>query len=54
MVLHPDFQKKAQQDIDRMIGQERLPDFSDRSSLPYVDAILNECLRLHPVFRLST
>ncbi|KAK7687277.1 hypothetical protein QCA50_009782 [Cerrena zonata] len=53
MVLHPDFQKKAQQDIDRMIGQERLPNFSDRSSLPYVDAILNECLRLHPVFRLN-
>ena len=53
MVLHPVVQKKAQEDIDRLTDRERLPDFSDRDALPYVDAIVNECLRLYPVFRLS-
>ncbi|KAJ8584349.1 cytochrome P450 [Rhizopogon salebrosus TDB-379] len=49
MVLHPDVQAKAQADIDRVVGQDRLPDFDDRPALPYLDAILRETLRWHPV-----
>jgi hypothetical protein len=49
MVLHPDVQAKAQADIDRVVGQDRLPDFDDRPALPYLDAILQETLRWYPV-----
>jgi cytochrome P450 len=49
MVLHPEVQAKAQADIDRVIGKDRLPNFDDRLKLPYVDAILRETLRWHPV-----
>lgn len=48
MVLYPDVQIKAQAEIDSVcLG--RLPDFSDFSSLPYVDAVVREALRWHPV-----
>ncbi|PIL25374.1 cytochrome P450 [Ganoderma sinense ZZ0214-1] len=48
MALYPEVQKKAQQELDRVVGAERLPDFSDRPSLPYVNAIVKELLRWHP------
>ncbi|KAG1880062.1 cytochrome P450 [Suillus subluteus] len=49
MVLNPEVQAKAQAEIDRIVGKDRLPGFNDRPSLPYVDAILRETLRWHPV-----
>lgn len=49
MTLFPEAQKKAQEEIDRVIGSERLPSFEDRPSLPYVDALVKEVLRWHPV-----
>ncbi|KAJ7143734.1 cytochrome P450 [Mycena epipterygia] len=45
MVLHPEVFAKAQKEIDSVVGNDRLPTFSDRASLPYVDAILNEVYR---------
>ncbi|KAE9396842.1 cytochrome P450 1 [Gymnopus androsaceus JB14] len=48
MILHPNAQAKGQEEIDRVIGRDRLPTFDDRQSLPYVEAIYREVLRLHP------
>jgi hypothetical protein len=45
MILHPSAQKQAQLEIDTVIGSERLPEFEDRSSLPYVEALCWEVLR---------
>ncbi|KAF7324964.1 Cytochrome P450 [Mycena kentingensis (nom. inval.)] len=45
MILHPEALAKAQAEIDSVVGQDRLPTFSDRASLPYVEAILNEVYR---------
>lgn len=45
MLLHPDVQKKAQAQIDQVVGHDRLPDFGDRESLPYIDCIVQETLR---------
>lgn len=45
MVLHPECQARAQKEIDSIVGSGRLPEFSDRSSLPYVEGILQETLR---------
>ncbi|CAL1715485.1 unnamed protein product [Somion occarium] len=53
MTLYPEVQKKAQEAIDKVIGPERLPDFSDYESLPYITAIMNESLRWHPVISLN-
>jgi len=49
MVLHPDIQKRAQDEIDRVVGSNRLPSFADKSSLPYISCIAWECLRWNPV-----
>lgn len=49
MLLHPEVQQRAQQEIDQVIGNDRLPSLQDREALPYVEAILLECLRWYPV-----
>ncbi|EJD42939.1 cytochrome P450, partial [Auricularia subglabra TFB-10046 SS5] len=53
MVLHPPVQKRAQEEIDRVLGHARLPEFGDRELLPYVGAVLLEVMRLYPVLPLS-
>ena len=45
MALYPEVQKKAQAEIDAVIGPDRLPDFQDRSSLPYINAVVKESSR---------
>ena len=54
MVLHPDAQRKAQMEIDNVIGIDRLPDFGDEMSLPYVSALVKEVMRWHPVTPIGT
>ncbi|RPD62677.1 cytochrome P450 [Lentinus tigrinus ALCF2SS1-7] len=49
MSLNPDVQKKAQAELDSVVGPQRLPDPRDKASLPYVNAVLKETLRWHPV-----
>lgn len=55
MVLYPEVQKRAQAEIDSVIGSNlaRLPGWEDRSSLPYIDAVIKETLRWHPVAPLG-
>ena len=45
MVLYPSVLHRAQEEIDRIVGSDRLPLFSDREDLPYVDALVKETLR---------
>ncbi|CAA7266287.1 unnamed protein product [Cyclocybe aegerita] len=49
MVLHPDVMLKAQEEIDTVVGSDRLPTFSDRDALPYTNAVVLEVLRWHSV-----
>ena len=53
MVTHPETAERAHEEIDRVIGNERLPDFNDRNSMPYVNCILKEIYRsvLNHLFR---
>jgi len=48
MTLHPDAQTKGQEEIDHIVGKDRLPTLDDRPSLPYVESIYRETMRLHP------
>lgn len=44
MAMFPEVQKKAQEELDRVIGPGRLPDYGDINSLPYVRVIsYNNC-----------
>ena len=52
MVLNPEVQRKAQKELDSVVG-ERLPDFGDRDHLPYVNATCKEVYRWHPVTPLG-
>ena len=45
MALNPHVVKKAQEQLDRVLGGERLPDFSDQEDLPYISAIIKEAYR---------
>jgi cytochrome P450 len=49
LTLYPEVQRKAQEEIDRVLGPCRLPTVGDRSKLPYIEAVLKEALRWHPV-----
>lgn len=40
--------KKAQAEIDRVVGSDRLVQESDATNLPYLQAIIKETFRLHP------
>ncbi|KAG6886455.1 hypothetical protein C0992_003898 [Termitomyces sp. T32_za158] len=53
MVENVEAQQKAQDEIDAVIGTNRLPDFSDRPNLPYVEALFREVMRWHPVLPLG-
>jgi len=45
MTLHPHVLRKAQEELDRVVGNERLPELSDRENLPYISAVIKELLR---------
>ena len=45
IVQYPEGYKKAQEEIDRVAGNERLPTLNDREALPYLDCVLKELLK---------
>jgi hypothetical protein len=49
MLKFPHVQRKAQEEIDRVVGTDRLPSFDDRDNLPYISAIVKETLRWWPI-----
>ena len=53
MAHHLDIQRNAQAEIDKVVGRDRLPNYSDRVLLPYVEALYKEVLRWHPVAPLG-
>ena len=45
LVLHPEIHKRAQDELDVVVGRDRLPTFDDRPRLAYIDAICREVVR---------
>ncbi|KAK4184938.1 cytochrome P450 [Podospora australis] len=48
MVLYPEIQKRAQEEIDRVVGDKRMPTMEDEMSLQYIRQIVKESLRWMP------
>ncbi|EIW84358.1 cytochrome P450 [Coniophora puteana RWD-64-598 SS2] len=53
LLQNPVVQKRAQDDIQAVIGNDRLPTFEDRPSLPYIEAMVREALRWNTVLPLG-
>ncbi|CAE6411293.1 unnamed protein product [Rhizoctonia solani] len=53
MVLNPGVQVRAQEELDTVLGPAVLPSISDRERLPYIKNLIDEVLRLYPVFPLG-
>ncbi|KAI1990255.1 hypothetical protein LOZ53_003252 [Ophidiomyces ophidiicola] len=53
LCLYPHVQKKAQEEIDRVVGQNRLPQAEDAEKLPYVQQFILEIHRWMPIVPLS-
>lgn len=49
LLKKPDIMRKAAEELDRVIGRERWAEEKDAQHLPYIEAIIKETMRLHPV-----
>ncbi|PIG82110.1 hypothetical protein AARAC_000037 [Aspergillus arachidicola] len=52
-VLYPEAVSHAQQELDDVVGADRLPSFDDLPKLPYIDAFVKEVLRWRPIAPLG-
>lgn len=48
LVTCPEAQRKAHAEIDRVVGEGRMPTLEDFPNLPYIGAIIKEVYRLIP------
>jgi len=53
MIAFPEVQRKAQAELDAVVGRDRLPTFEDAPRLPYMGAVIKEILRWRPVAPLG-
>ncbi|KAI0352607.1 CyP450 monooxygenase [Trametes cingulata] len=51
--LHPEVQKRAQAELDAVVGPHRLPEHADRGKLVYINALVKEALRWHVVLPIG-
>jgi hypothetical protein len=45
MLQRPDVQIKAQKEVDSIVGQDRLPEYSDIPHLHFLSAVVKETFR---------
>ena len=53
LLRHPEIQTKIHQELDRVIGPNRLPGLSDRKDLNYLEAVITETMRISSVAPLG-
>lgn len=50
----PDAQRRAHEELSRVVGDSRLPTFDDEEALPFIRAMVKEVLRIRPVTTIGT
>ncbi|GLH03092.1 Cytochrome P450 306a1, partial [Gryllus bimaculatus] len=53
LLYHPEVQRRSQEELDRVVGRDRLPTLDDRFNLPYTEAIIRETLRYNTLLPLA-
>jgi cytochrome P450 len=53
MIVHPEIQKRAQDQLDLVVGRFRPPTFADAPNLPYIQALVKETLRWRPALPMG-
>lgn len=53
LTAFPEAQRKAQEEMDRVVGDQRIPSLDDAARLPYIQAIVKETHRMRPVAPLA-
>jgi cytochrome P450 len=53
MLIWPVIQQKAQDEVDRVVGPDRLPTIEDYDQLPYIRCCIKESLRWMPTVVLG-
>ncbi|XP_041970287.1 probable cytochrome P450 304a1 [Aricia agestis] len=53
MLLQPEIQDKIHEELDRVVGRDRLPNLDDRQRLPYTEACLREIMRYETLVPLG-
>ncbi|KAA1470684.1 cytochrome P450 [Dentipellis sp. KUC8613] len=53
MAAHPDAQRRAQEELDTVVGRSRPPSFADFEHLPYIQAMAKEVVRWQPIDRVG-
>ncbi|KIK69489.1 hypothetical protein GYMLUDRAFT_35558 [Collybiopsis luxurians FD-317 M1] len=53
LVAFPEAQRKAQEEVDRIVGDQRIPSLDDVARLPYIQAVVKETHRMRPVAPLA-
>ncbi|KAJ8727454.1 hypothetical protein PYW07_001573 [Mythimna separata] len=53
LLLQPEIQDKIHEEIDRVVGRDRLPNLDDRRNMPYLEACIRETMRYDTTVPLS-
>lgn len=49
LTLHPEVVKRGQEELDRVVGNQRTPRWEDEPNLPYIRSIIKEIMRYRPI-----
>lgn len=53
MTRFPEVLRCAQEEVDRVVGKDRLPTFEDRGDLPYINALIKELIRWEQILPIG-
>lgn len=53
MLAHPEYQVRAQEELDIVVGRARVPTFADLANLPFISAMVKEILRWRPILPIG-